>query len=455
MKTVLNEKIDYDLIKSYDMSYLKDNIILPFFDDGLTLYLYVSEYSKLDSCEEFFDNRNLKIFSCKKEDIQFLLSDINIKLKLFSLARKSREYDDLNSSYMQTFLEKLLSYSIEKNSSDIHIEFSNHLTLFRFRIDGNLKTFLVLEKNFIKLVSSYLKLISNLDITQTRLPLDSRFSLILNEKKFDFRLSTMPTLEAESIVIRVLDSKNININIDEIGFSSHILLDIQNALKLTQGLILVAGPTGSGKTTTLYSMLNMLNSNERKIITIEDPIEYKLENITQVQVNNKIGLNFDLVLRNILRQDPDIIFIGEIRDELSLQIALQASLTGHLVLASIHANSSSETITRLFDLKADPFLISTTLKLILSQRLVLSYCKHCGSKGCSKCNFTKYKGRTVIAEALNIDENLSSMIFKKESINCFNEYLRKIKHKSLFDDGKLKVSENITSMTELIKVIGI
>ena len=455
MKTILNEKIDYDLINSYDISYLKNNIILPFFDDGLTLYLYVCEYSKLNSCEEFFDKKNLKFYSCKKEDIQFLLSDVNIKLKLFSLAKKSKEFDNLNSSYMQAFLEKILSYSIERSSSDIHIEYVNNLTLFRFRIDGNLKTFLVLEKSFIKLISSYLKLISNLDITQTRLPLDSRFSLFLDEKKFDFRLSTMPTLEAESIVIRVLDSKNINVDINKIGFSSHVLLDIQNALKLTQGLILVAGPTGSGKTTTLYSMLNALNSNEKKIITIEDPVEYKLENITQVQVNNKVGLDFALVLRNILRQDPDIIFIGEIRDELSLQIALQASLTGHLVLASIHANSSSETITRLFDLKADPFLISTTLKLILSQRLVLSYCKHCGAKACSKCNFTKYKGRTVIAEALNIDENLSSMIFKKKSINSFNEYLKKIKYRSLLDDGKLKVSENITSMAELIKVIGI
>ncbi|UTJ05873.1 GspE/PulE family protein [Arcobacter roscoffensis] len=455
MKTVLNEKINYDLITSYDVSYLREYTILPFFDDGLTLYLYVSEDSNLNTCQEFFNNKNLKFLSCEKEEILFLLSDISTKLRLFSLAGKSKEFDSLNSSFMQDFLEKLLSYSIEKNSSDIHIESCNNLTLFRFRIDGNLKTFLVLEKNFIKLVSSYLKLISNLDITQNRLPLDSRFSFLIDAKKFDFRLSTMPTLEAESIVIRVLDSKNINIDINKIGFSSHILLDIQNALKLTQGLILVTGPTGSGKTTTLYSMLNILNSNEKKIITIEDPIEYKLENITQVQVNNKIGLNFDLVLRNILRQDPDIIFIGEIRDELSLQIALQASLTGHLVLASIHANNSSETITRLYDLKADPFLISTTLKLVLSQRLVLSYCKYCQAKGCSKCNFTKYKGRTIISEALKIDESLSSMIFKKQSINTFNEYLRKIKHRSLYDDGKLKVKENITSMEELLKVIGL
>ncbi|MFK2822499.1 GspE/PulE family protein [Arcobacter sp. YIC-80] len=455
MKTILNEKLNYNLLVLYDIEYLRNNIILPFKDDGLTIYLYVSSKSNLNNIEEFFANKNLKFINVRKEEILFLLNDINIKKELFFLATKTKEVENSNSSLMQDFVEKLLSFSIYKDSSDIHIENCDSLTLIRFRIDGKLKTFLVLDEYFLKLISSFLKLISNLDITQTRLPLDSRFSLDIDDKKFDFRLSTMPTLNSESIVIRVLDSKNIDISIKDIGFSSHVLLNIQNSLNLAQGLILVTGPTGSGKTTSLYSMLNFLNSSDKKIITIEDPIEYKIDSLTQVQVNNKVGLSFDLILKNILRQDPDIIFIGEIRDELSLKIALQASLTGHLVLASIHANSSVETITRLFDLEADPFLISSSLKLILSQRLVLSYCPKCKAEGCGFCNYTKYKGRTVVSESLKIDENLSSMIFKKESINSFNKYLKQINYKTLFDDGELKVSQNITSMQELLKVVTI
>jgi general secretion pathway protein E len=216
---------------------------------------------------------------------------------------------------------------------------------------------------------------------------------------------------------------------------------------------LISGPTGSGKTTTLYSILKELDSEEKKIITVEDPIEYKIDSICQVAINNKIGLSFELVLKNILRQDPDVIFIGEIRDKFSLDIALQASLTGHLVIASIHANNAVETISRLVDLDADPFLISSTLKLIMAQRLVLNYCKFCEAKGCEKCNFTKYYDRSNIAEILRIDEKISSFIFKKSDINEIKDYLKTINFKTMLDDGKQKVAENITSLDEVYKVI--
>ena len=263
----------------------------------------------------------------------------------------------------------------------------------------------------------------------------------------------MPTLESESIVLRILDNKNIDKNLQTLGISSDLLDILTKALKLTQGLILISGPTGSGKTTTLYSILKELNSEEKKIITVEDPIEYKIDSICQIPINNKIGLSFEVVLKNILRQDPDIIFIGEIRDKFSLDVALQASLTGHLVIASIHANSSVETISRLIDLQADPFLISSTLKLIMAQRLVLNYCKYCNSKGCKKCNFTKYYDRSSIAEVLKIDEKISSLIFKKADINQFKEYLESVNFKTLLDNGKQKVALNMTSMDEVYKVV--
>ena len=338
-------------------------------------------------------------------------------------------------------------------ASDIHIERTGDLVLFRFRVDGKLKTFFTFDIELLNIISSHLKLISNLDITQTRLPQDSRFSINVNNDTYDFRISTMPTIDSESIVIRILDKKNINKSIEDLGLSSDVFSVLKKALKLTQGLILITGPTGAGKTTTLYSILQELNSDEKKIITVEDPIEYKIDSISQIAVNTKVGLSFEVILRNILRQDPDIIFIGEIRDKFSLDIALQASLTGHLVLASIHSNNAVETISRLMDLNADPFLISSTLKLILAQRLVLNYCKYCEAKGCDKCNYTKYYDRSCIAEVLNIDENISSMIFKKEDINKIKKYLKSIDFKTMIDDGKRKVSLNITSLEEVYKVI--
>jgi general secretion pathway protein E len=238
-----------------------------------------------------------------------------------------------------------------------------------------------------------------------------------------------------------------------LGLSLNLLEILKQSLNLSQGLILISGPTGSGKTTTLYSILKELNSEEKKIITVEDPIEYKIDSICQIPINNKIGLSFEVVLKNILRQDPDIIFIGEIRDKFSLDIALQASLTGHLVIASIHANNSVETISRLIDLQADPFLISTTLKLVMAQRLVLNYCKSCKALGCEKCNYTKYYDRSSIAEILKIDEKISSLIFKKADVNEIKKYLQSINFKTILDDGKQQVDLNITSLEEVYKVV--
>jgi general secretion pathway protein E len=290
-------------------------------------------------------------------------------------------------------------------------------------------------------------------MTQIRIPLDGRFSLEINEKRYDFRLSTMPTIDAESIVLRVLDNKNIDKNLQTLGLSQNLLDILNHSLHLTQGLILISGPTGSGKTTTLYSILKEINCEDKKIITVEDPVEYKIDSICQVAINNKIGLSFEVVLKNILRQDPDVIFIGEIRDKFSLDIALQASLTGHLVIASIHANNAIETISRLIDLQADPFLISSTLKLIMAQRLVLNYCKYCEAKGCEKCNYTKYYDRSSIAEILKIDEKMSSFIFKKAEMNEIKDYLKTINFKTILDDGKQKVDLKITSLEEVYKVI--
>lgn len=452
MKDLLNIKIDYFLFEKYDKEYFYKNLILPLFEDDICLKLAICKESKLNSIRNDFD-KLLKFEEFNKLDILFILSFIDVKIKLYSFAKNSLQTKNSDKDNIRKFIDLLIEYSIKCRASDIHIECNKELILFRFRVDGRLKTFFTFSKSFFTHISSYVKLISNLDITQTRLPMDSRFSLTIKDIDYDFRLSTMPTLDSESIVIRILDNKNVSKSLKNLGFSNFSYSILMQALKLTQGLILITGPTGSGKTTTLYSILKELNSDEKKIITVEDPIEYKIDSICQVPVNTKVGLSFELILRNILRQDPDIIFIGEIRDKLSLNIALQASLTGHLVLASIHANNSVETINRLLDLEADPFLISSTLKYVLAQRLVLTYCPNCNAMGCEMCNYTKYYDRSCISEVLKIDENISSMIFKKADLNEIKNYLKKIKFKTLLDDGKEKVKLNKTSLSEVYKEI--
>ena len=233
------------------------------------------------------------------------LSNLDKKIYLYKIASKSI-FQKTDEKYIEEFLNELTLFSIYLRTSDIHIEMYKNLVLFKFRVDGRLKIFFTFEKEFFKSISSYIKLISNLDMTQIRLPQDGRYSLNIEDKKYDFRVSTMPTLEAESIVLRILDNKNIDKNLLTLGLTESLLHKLKQSLKLTQGLILISGPTGSGKTTTLYSILKELNCEDKKIITVEDPVEYKIESINQVPINPKIGLSFEVVLKNILRQDPDI-----------------------------------------------------------------------------------------------------------------------------------------------------
>jgi len=452
MKNLNNYHIDYSLFEKYDKEYFIINLILPIFEDDICIQFCVCKDSNLLHINEKF-SKLVKFKECDSNELLFTLSFIDTKIKLFNLSKKAISLNNIDEKHISKFFDELLKYAIENRASDIHIESYKNQVVFRFRVDGKLKTFFSVNLEFFKLISSYIKLTSNLDITLIRLPQDSRFSKTIDDKTYDFRVSCIPTVKSESIVIRVLDKKNINKSLDNLGLSFDVLTKIKNSMNLTQGLVLVTGPTGSGKTTTLYSMLKHLDTNEKKIITVEDPVEYKIDSLCQVAVNTKVGLSFEMILKNILRQDPDIIFIGEIRDEFSLSIALQASLTGHLVIASIHANNSVDTISRLFDLKADPFLISSTLKLVLSQRLALAYCKYCNLKGCEKCNYTKYYERLCIAEALEIDEKLSSMIFRRTDLNEIKSYLKTIKFKSMLDDGLQKVQDNLSSKEEIYKVI--
>ncbi|WP_072681563.1 GspE/PulE family protein [Arcobacter sp. LA11] len=447
---IINNIIDYNFLNSFDINRLRESLVIPIRNDSIYFMCFVCKESDIS---RIHTNSLVKSYKLSKEEILFFLSDINNRVNLFNLILKSKNAKDINHTFIEEFLDILIKKSIDSRASDIHIESLEPSMIIRLRVDGILKIFYVFEKDFFLALSSYIKLISRLDITQIRLPQDGRFSKNVDEKDYDFRVSIMPTINGESIVIRVLDNINIQKNIEDLGFSNHLYKEFKDIVTLKDGLVLVSGPTGSGKSTTLYSLIKKFDFETKKIITIEDPVEYKLSQVQQISVNDDIGLEFKTVLKNILRQDPDIILIGEIRDKYSLDIALQASLTGHLVLASIHANSSIETLSRLIDLKADSYLLSTTLRYIISQRLVLNICEHCNKEGCEKCNFTGFFGRSSLCEVLNVDDSISSMIFEKKKKHEITKYLENTKFISMLSDGKDKVKKGFTTIDEVYKVV--
>lgn len=439
---------DYTLIDNFNLDELKDNLILPIKKDQYFISVAVCSASK--NVERFTDNLVIKEIQSFKNEILFCLDDFEKKLRIYQSYKNALTLNQEKS--IQSFFEKLLSYSINKKCSDIHIETLVDCLIIRLRIDGLLKTYFSFEKEFYFILSSYIKLISNMDITQKREPQNARFSKNINDKKIDFRVSTMPIITGESIVLRILDNGVNKKDLNSLGFDNEVLKKVKNSIIKSNGLILVTGPTGSGKTTTLYSILNELNDSSKKIITIEDPVEYQIKGIQQVSINNEIGLKFNDVLKNILRQDPDIIMIGEIRDEESLNIAIQASLTGHLVFSTLHTNDSVSTLSRLIDLNAKPYLIASTLKAVIAQRLVLKLCIHC-TDGCSKCNYTKFDGRLSIFEFLEFDETISSMVSKRLDKNEILEYALNNGFKSLHDDAKEKIDKNLTTIEEVNKVL--
>lgn len=454
-----DEIIDYGLLENIDKDILIEYSVLPVKQNPLHLSLLC--------CDPFLDTEPLvRIFSqpvklvrVERRYLDFLFKNLDLSISLFTLAKKALgTMGDIDENiFIDRFLDKLFEFSIKNDVSDIHIETLEKTLIIRLRIDGVLNRFFKFSKELYPLLASVIKLYGNLDISQKRLPADSSFTKNIFEENYDFRISTLPSIYGESIVLRILDNKNVQKDIDKIGFDETILNELKSILSLNQGLILVTGPTGSGKTTTLYSMLNFLNNNQRKIISIEDPVEYKLAGVVQVNINYDIELDYQKVLKNILRQDPDILMIGEIRDCETLAIAMRAALTGHLVIATLHTNNAHETITRLFDLKAPAYLVSSTLKTVLSQRLLRVLCPHCKKEdnsgnciavGCKKCNLTGYKGRRVVSEIVLVDDHISKLINENKSIDTLMEYSLKNGFKSLEKSAKDLLISGETSYEE-------
>ena len=375
-------------------------------------------------------------------------------------------------------LNLILLQSVKDRASDIHFEPFEDKYIIRYRVDGILYDITNPPKNLALAISSRIKVMSNLDIAERRLPQDGRIMISVEGKNVDLRVSTLPTVFGESVVMRVLDRGVVSLSLDQIGASESALKKLRRLIHKPNGIILSTGPTGCGKTTTLYSCLREINKIDYKIITTEDPVEYDIHGIIQVPIRPKINLNFANCLRHILRQDPDIIMVGEIRDAETVQIAIQASLTGHLVFSTLHTNDAPGAITRLINMGAEPFLITSTLEAVVAQRLVRVICKDCREKynpnpkaleelnlpskemkdmafyrgrGCSKCNKTGYRGRTGIFEFLIVTEALKPLIMERSQTAVIREMARKEGMKTLREDGLEKIQEGITTIEEVVR----
>lgn len=378
-------------------------------------------------------------------------------------------------------VNSIFSRALDTRASDIHIEpFENHLAI-RFRIDGVLQEIETPAVQLAPAVISRLKILSKLNIAERRLPQDGRIQLRLQGRPIDLRVSTVPTMHGESVVMRILDKQSINLELDAIGLSAQNLRNFKAVLDKPNGIFLVTGPTGSGKTTTLYSALNRLNTVDRKILTVEDPVEYQISGVNQIQTASKVGLDFASALRSILRQDPDVVMIGEIRDRETAAIAIQAALTGHIVLSTLHTNDAASAITRLLDMGMEDYLLTSTVNAVMSQRLVRVLCEHCKREepldlasiehmgvghllpddadvqvcvpaGCDACAHTGYRGRMGIHELLMMNDAVRHEVLKKSSSEQLYRVAREHGLINMFEDGFGKVLAGQTSLAEVLRV---
>ncbi|MEA1982032.1 MAG: ATPase, T2SS/T4P/T4SS family [Campylobacterota bacterium] len=480
--------MDYHLTAKVPLTQLQKYNVIPISQDDMSVTVAFYDPLNIDAKEaiqRLFPRKILKVALSTQKQISSYLTKIALKDSVKDLVKKVQ--DELNSinsieeqqeaSSILSLIDVVLKTCINARGSDIHIEPTEKNCVVRARIDGKLVESFIFEKNIYPPMASRLKLLANLDIAEKRKPQDGRFSTAVGAREYDFRISTLPILYGESIVMRVLDKEKALVRLEDAGMDSVSYHKLLKGLESPYGIILVTGPTGSGKTTTLYGALNELRNVEDKVITVEDPVEYRMNLIQQVQVNAKVGLSFADALRSILRQDPDKIMIGEIRDQETLEIAIKAALTGHMVISTLHTNDSISAIPRMADMGIEHYLISGALVAIQAQRLVRKICVHCkvedklsasvleeidgavpeGAKlykgrGCKECGDSGYMGREMICEVLTITEELSSLIAKGAGKDAMLAQAKKDGFIDIFQNGIQKALDGITSIEEVLKV---
>ncbi|MHB1680090.1 MAG: type IV-A pilus assembly ATPase PilB [bacterium] len=496
---LLSSEIPSDVIKLIPPETALKYHVVPYKRQGNTLYLAVSDPTKVTVLEDikFYTGLNVEVVLSPESEINQALStyynastiltehkdyidsisieDTNEEIDISELQRSSSEKPIIQ------FVNKVLSDGIRRGASDLHFEpYENNIRV-RFRIDGKLNEIMTVPGQLKNAISSRIKIMSQMDIAERRMPQDGRIKVKVENKEVDIRVSCLPTLYGEKIVMRILDKSSLELNMGKLGFSESQLNDFQTAIHKPYGMILVTGPTGSGKTTTLYSALSDLNKKTVNISTAEDPVEYNIYGINQVQINEDIGLTFAQALRSFLRQDPDIIMVGEIRDLETAEIAIKAALTGHLVLSTIHTNNAASTISRLINVGVESFLVASSLNLIIAQRLVRKLCNECKEpykpdnmllkgfgfedsvvslnlfykpKGCSACMNTGYKGRIAIYEVLTVTDDIKDLIYKNANeFEIENLAVKNHKMITLSESAKEKFTSGITSLDEILQYL--
>ena len=490
------EQVDRKAFDKLDLEYIKTNRIMPIAIKGNVLEVATSRPADLFVIEDAkrLTQMSVDVVVCLDEDIDKVCASfaaegadydvddiINDMEDVEVVQDQHKDYEDLEKMAGQSpvikFVNYLISNAVHDGASDIHIEPKNQFTRIRYRIDGVLFETMQPPLKMHPAIISRIKIMANLDIAERRLPQDGKIAVIIGGRAIDLRVSTLPTNRGEKVVIRILDSRSIMRGLDQLGMEPLVCQAFREQIALPHGILLVTGPTGSGKSTTLYSALSQMDGNKMNISTVEDPVEYELDFCSQVQVSEKVGLDFASALRSLLRQDPDIIMIGEIRDNQTARIAVQAALTGHLVLSTLHTNDAASSVTRLVNIGIDAYLIAASLNAALAQRLVRKICPKCkqpykvpdnmlkyvekaGVKseelfhgaGCDSCRGSGYVGRIGIYELLIIDDLFRDMINQDSSVNNMRRTFHQSGQPNLFDDGIKKVKQGLTTIEEVLRV---
>lgn len=482
---LLEYEVQPDSIKLVDEKFAREHCLMPLFFIDNMLTIAISDPLNIEAIDNLRQKQGM--------DLNLVLStesDIEQCIELYYGSSRyladgdgktrqqvvSREIDE--ETQATRAVNMFLNESIKIGASDIHIEPRETDVRIRYRVDGVLQQYYTVPKSSMSALISRVKILSDMDIAESRKPQDGRFSYRNEDKEIDLRVSSFPTPNGEKVVLRLLDDSRGKIELYKLGFMDDILEQWRETIHIPNGIILVSGPTGSGKTTTLYASLNVINSVEVNIITIEDPIEYKLENINQSQVNLKAGWIFSEALRSMLRQDPDIILVGEMRDVLTIELAIRASLTGHLVFSTIHTNDAASSFTRLLDMGIDPYLVSSTVRAVLSQRLIRLLCPRCKKSvkptekiinslgiqgefngslyepvGCVHCRNSGYFGRVGIFELLLLDQEIAKCVVNRTNAREIEEIAVRNGMKTLYEAGLRYVMNGKTSVPEIMRVI--
>ena len=480
---------------SLALRFMKDQCLLPLAMTGNTLELSLADVSNLFSLRAvaMACHCELKLSVGLAPDIQAAIERLYEQAQSsgdesvdheagFSAVDVAKLRDMASEAPVIRLVNQIIQRAVDSRASDIHVEPFEHNLKIRNRIDGVLRDEPSPPREIAPAVISRIKIMADLDIAERRLPQDGRINVRVQGQELDIRVSTVPTMYGESVVMRLLQRDSVTLDFDSLGFTPEQHARLQKELSMTHGMVIVTGPTGSGKTTTLYTALNSLNTEQRKVITVEDPVEYNLEGINQIQVNASIGLDFASALRSIVRQDPDVIMVGEMRDLETARICVQSALTGHLVLSTLHTNDAAGSVTRLLEMGTEDYLLNSTLNVILAQRLVRLLCQHCKQPyeaeariidefdlqrilpagqslnlhkavGCEHCSNTGYRGRVGIIEILTISDKIRSLILRHAGAGEIESVAREEGMTTMFEDGCLKATQGLTTLEEVARVI--